>query len=172
MSDRYKLRSYLPKDKQSVHQMIIEEFGHDYLDRSVWKFRKSKPIEKLGLIVSDTFHLHHEEIVASLQYWPIKIAEYKSLLLGPLVVRDHLKGKGIGSLLINSSLKMIKNSGWNFCLVSGEPYFFPKFGFKPVPENLLWPGSIERRRLQYINLRDLHLEKVSNKPLTTLPDIC
>lgn len=171
MSDRYKLRSYLPKDKQSVHQMIIEEFGHDYLDRSVWKFRKSKPIEKLGLIVSDTFHLHHEEIVASLQYWPIKIAEYKSLLLGPLVVRDHLKGKGIGSLLITSSLKMIKNSGWNFCLVSGEPYFFPKFGFKPVPENLLWPGSIERQRLQFINLRSLDLEKLSDHTLPVLSDI-
>ncbi len=171
MSDRYKLRSYFPKDKQSVHQMIIEEFGHDYSVRSVWKFRKSKPIEKLGLIVSDTFYSHHGEIVASLQYWPIKIAEYNSLLLGPLVVKDHLKGKGIGSLLINSSLKMIKNSGWNFCLVSGEPDYYPKFGFKPVPDNLLWPGPIERQRLQYIGLGDLDLEKLTNKPLTILSDI-
>ena len=72
---------------------------------------------------------------------------------------------------MEKSLKQIRNNDWDFCIVSGEPDYYPKFGFKPVPDNLIWPGPIERQRLQYISLRNLSLEKLSYRPLTILSDI-
>ena len=178
MHARFIVRSYLQKDKLAVSKLIQEVFGPHHLGRSVWNLRKARPIEKLGLIVEDISLSNtqiadkNERIVGSLQFWPVRIDNYPSLLFGPLAVKYYLRGLGVGRLLVEKSLTQIRYREWDFCLVSGEPDYYPKFGFKPVPDNLLWPGPIERQRLQYIGLKDLDLEKLTNRPLTILSDIC
>lgn len=74
-------------------------------------------------------------------------------------------------MLVKQALSQISQRNWDFCLVSGEPDYYPKFGFKPVPDNVDWPGPIERQRLQFINLRSLDLEKLSDHTLPVLSDI-
>ena len=43
---------------------------------------------------------------------------------------------------------------WPLVLVSGEPEYYPKFGFEPaLPYQLDWPGFIEPERLQILELQ-------------------
>ena len=43
---------------------------------------------------------------------------------------------------------------WQLVLVSGEPEYYPKFGFVPAaPYQLDWPGFIELERLQFLELQ-------------------
>ena len=177
MPERFVIRGYLHRDKSSVKRLTEEAFGPAHHKRSVWNLRKAKPIIRLGLIAEDMNmeafdnYGQNERIVGSLQFWPIRIADYPSLLLGPLAVKEHLRGLGVGRMLIEESLKKIQKRNWHFCIVSGEPDYYPKFGFKPIPENLIWPGPIERQRLQYINLGYSKLETISNGPLHILSEI-
>ncbi len=177
MQERFVIRGYLRQDKLAVKKLTKEVFGPEHKGRSVWNLRKASPIQELGLIVEDMsfppwqLDDRNNRIVGSLQFWPVRIGSFSSLLLGPLAVKYYLRGFGVGRQLVENSLKRIRNRDWDFCFVSGEPDYYPKFGFKPVPENLVWPGPIERQRLQYVSLRDLNLENLTNKPLTILSDI-
>ena len=177
MPNRFITRSYVRKDKAAVSQLTHDAFGPEHATRSVWNLRKAHPIEELGLIVED-LALSDEnsdamtgKIVGSLQFWPIRIGVYPSLLLGPLAVKYYLRGLGVGRLLVRQALSKISQSSWDFCLVSGEPNYFPKFGFKPVTDNVDWPGPVERQRLQFKNLRSLDLEKLSGPSLPVLSDV-
>ena len=178
MQERFVIRGYVHEDKWAVRKLTKEVFGPEHVARSVWNLRRASPIDRLALIVEDKSVLQgekgykNERIVGSLQFWPIRIDDYPSLLFGPLAVKFYLRRLGVGRLLVEKSLKQIKNRDWHFCLVSGEPDYYPKFGFKPVPAKLLWPGPIERQRLQYLNLRDLNLEKLTKRSITIVSDSC
>ncbi len=177
MHERFTLRSYVNDDAVAVRRIIDDAFGSEHATRSVWNLRKGNSIDELGLIVEDLSICSANKdtitgsIVGSLQFWPIRIASYPSLLLGPLAVKYYLRGLGVGSLLVEEALNQITNRDWDFCLVSGEPDYYPKFGFKPVPSCLNWPGPIERQRLQFLNLRSLDLEKLSDRKMPVLSDI-
>ena len=177
MLNRFALRSYALDDETAVGRITQDAFGPEHASRSVWNLRKANPIDELGLVVEDlTISAENRDgisgrIVGSLKFWPIRISNYPSLLLGPLAVKYYLRGLGVGRLLLGRALSQISQSKWDFCLVSGEPDYYPKFGFKPVPDNVVWPGSIERQRLQFINLRSTDLEKLSDIPLPVLSDI-
>ena len=111
MPERFVIRGYLHRHKSAVKRLTEEAFGPAHHKRSVWNLRKAKPIIRLGLIVEDmnmaSFDSYGQNgrIVGSLQFWPIRIADYPSLLLGPLAVKEHLRGLGVGRLLIEESLK-------------------------------------------------------------------
>ena len=177
MSHRFAIRSYGLEDEVAVGRITQDAFGPEHTSRSVWNLRKANPIDELGLIVEDlAMSVENRDattgrIVGSLKFWPIRISAYPSLLLGPLSVKYYLRGLGVGQLLIKRALKKISQSNWDFCLVSGGPDYYPKFGFKPVPDNVDWPGPIERQRLQFKNLRSIELEKLSGTSLPVLSDI-
>ena len=177
MPNSYAIRSYIRQDEAAVRRITQDAFGPEHATRSIWNLRKAHPIDGLGLIVEDLAISAEnrdsatDRIVGSLQFWPIRISTYPSLLLGPLAVKYYLRGLGVGQLLVRQALHQISQSNWDFCLVSGEPDYYPKFGFKPVPDNLDWPGPIERQRLQFINLRSEDLEKLSDHTLAVLSDI-
>ena len=177
MPNRFAIRSYVHQDEAVVGRITQDAFGPEHATRSVWQLRYAYPIDELGLIVED-LDISAENsdaitgrIVGSLQFWPIKISTYPALLLGPLAVKYYLRGLGVGRLLVKQALSQISQRNWDFCLVSGEPNYYPKFGFKPVPDNVDWPGPIERQRLQFINLRSLDLEKLSDHTLPVLSNI-
>tara|TARA_B100000989_G_C19469126_1_gene439821 strand:+ start:591 stop:1127 length:537 start_codon:yes stop_codon:yes gene_type:complete len=177
MPNRFALRSYALEDEAAVRRITQDAFGPEHASRSVWNLRKANPIDELGLVVEDlaisdeNSDVITARIVGSLKFWPIRISTYPSLLLGPLAVKYYLRGLGVGRLLVGRALNQISQNNWDFCLVSGEPDYYPKFGFKSVPNNLVWPGPIERQRLQFINLRSMDLEKLSDIPLPVLSDI-
>ena len=76
------------------------------------------------------------------------------LLLGPLAVQPDLRGRGYGRQIVAEGLARAAAIGkWPLVLVSGEPDYYPKFGFVPAaPYQLDWPGFVEPERLQFLEL--------------------
>ena len=76
------------------------------------------------------------------------------LLLGPLAVQTDLRGRGYGRQIVAEGLARAAAIGkWPLVLVSGEPDYYPKFGFVPAdPYQLEWPGFVELERLQFLEL--------------------
>ncbi len=57
--------------------------------------------------------------------------------LGPISVHPDKQGCGIGSLLMNKSLKKLKHLGAQGCVLLGKPSYYSRFGFKNYPELIL-----------------------------------
>jgi predicted N-acetyltransferase YhbS len=94
-------------------------------------------------------------MLASLRFWEVLLEKQTVLLLGPLAVQPDLRGQGYGQQIVTEGLSRAAAMGnWPLVLVSGEPDYYPKFGFVPAkPFQLEWPGLIEPERLQFLELR-------------------
>ena len=66
---------------------------------------------------------------------------------------------GYGVQIVAEGSRAKTMDKWPLVLVSGEPEYYPKFGFVPAtPYQLDWPGFIERERLQFLELKQGALE--------------
>ncbi|MEN8261647.1 MAG: N-acetyltransferase, partial [Pseudomonadota bacterium] len=72
----------------------------------------------------------------------------KVALLGPLAVTPSLHRQGIGSTLVQTGFKNLKNAKINYVFVLGDPAYYSRFGFKaednvttPYPLPLEWHGA-------------------------------
>jgi putative acetyltransferase len=52
--------------------------------------------------------------------------------LGPIAVTPESQGKGIGSALIQTGSKIIKELGFGLVFLVGSPIYYPRFGFQPA----------------------------------------
>ena len=141
---RVGLRLQIPEDEAAIEELMAAAFGEGRHKRSVWNLRRGAPVANLCFVQS-----HGDKIIGSLRYWPILVGGMKGLLLGPLAVSPEFKGKGFGKALVSHSLEQAEHAGYPFVLVSGEPDYYPQFGFERASlSEFLWPGFIEAERLQ------------------------
>ena len=94
-------------------------------------------------------------MLASLRFWEVQLEQQVVLLLGPLAVQPDLRGQGYGQQIVKEGLaRAVAMGKWPLVLVSGEPEYYPKFGFVPAaPYQIKWPGFIEPERLQFLELQ-------------------
>lgn len=59
--------------------------------------------------------------------------------LSPVSVTPVLHGQGIGTRLVRAVLRELQELGAAGCVVFGDPAYYSRFGFKPVP-GLVLPG--------------------------------
>ena len=137
-------------DMESIESLMESAFGSTRYSRSVWLLRSVPPVPNLCLVLRQS-----DAMLASLRFWEVLLARQTVLLLGPLAVHPDLRGQGYGQQIVTEGLARAKSIGkWPLVLVSGEPDYYPKFGFVPAtPFQLVWPGFIEPERLQFLELR-------------------
>lgn len=58
--------------------------------------------------------------------------KYMSLALAPISILPEYQSRGIGSKLINESLRIAKELGFKSVIVIGHEKYYPRFGFKPA----------------------------------------
>lgn len=87
---------------------------------------------------------------------------YKSLALAPVSVLTEYQNKGIGSKLINKSLKIAKELGFKSVIVLGHDKYYPRFGFKPAS---IWgikaPFDVPDEAFMALELEDKSLDDVT-----------
>jgi putative acetyltransferase len=57
--------------------------------------------------------------------------------LGPISVIPEQQGQGIGSLLMKSALRLLREKGAAGCVLLGDPAYYSRFGFKAEPKLVL-----------------------------------
>ncbi len=137
-------------DDAEIETLMGRAFGPARYNRSVWLLRPGPPIAELSLVLRGS-----GAMLASLRFWEVQLEQQAVLLLGPLAVQPDLRGQGYGQQIVKEGLARAKAIGkWPLVLVSGEPEYYPKFGFVPAaPYQLEWPGFVEPERLQLLELR-------------------
>lgn len=59
--------------------------------------------------------------------------------LGPISVQPELQGRNIGAALMHAALDGLRARGAAGCVLVGDPAYYTRFGFHPVP-GLVYPG--------------------------------
>lgn len=144
----FQIKQQTQADSAVVEELMIKAFGPDRYDRSVWALRPGAPVETLCLVGYDD-----DQPVGSLRFWEVTLGDETILLLGPLAVQPHVRGQGFGRQLVIEGMRLARLGEWRLVLVSGEPDYYPKFGFIPAAGfGLDWPGFVEPERLQFCEL--------------------
>ena len=71
-----------------------------------------------------------QKIIGSIRYFNCKIENNSGLMLGPLIVDQKFKGRGIGKELVNKSIGVINEKNIDFIILIGEFDYYGQFGFE------------------------------------------
>jgi predicted N-acetyltransferase YhbS len=58
-------------------------------------------------------------------------------MLAPVAVRTEHQGKGVGQALIKFGLGELKNRSVTVAITYGDPAFYSRVGFQPIPESVI-----------------------------------
>ena len=160
------IRLQADANNQDVAGLMKAAFGLERSNRAVWHLRYAQPVSSLCLVAS-----RNNKICGSLRFWEVMVCGRRQLLLGPLAVQPDLRGKGFGRALIIDGLRRAKqHNNWDFVLVSGDPDYYPRFGFVHSEEGqFIWPGGILPNVLQIRALHKAGLDNLPVGPMAVLP---
>lgn len=132
-----------PDDHTAIEDLLDRAFGKDRHGRRSYAFREGvEPIDGLCWTAwSDG------TLVGTIAYWPVAIGETSvpALLLGPVAVEPHLKGRGIGVTLIRRTLAKARRMGHRIVVLVGDADYYERFGFAAAEPYGIWmPGQKDR----------------------------
>ncbi len=87
-----------------------------------------------------------QKIIGSIRYFNCKIQSNKGLMLGPLIVDQKFKGKGIGKQLVNQSIKLINDKKISFIILIGEQDYYGQFGFE-INYNIYFSINVRKEKI-------------------------
>lgn len=154
----FHIRRHQPGDAATVEPLLDRCFGPGRTERTVYRLRDGiRPVPELCFAAVDD----SDRVLASLQFWPIRIETTPAILLGPLAVEPRMRNQGLGRALVRHGINEARKHGHRLCVVSGAPAYYRPYGFVPaVPYGLVMPGPLEPERLQVLELVPGALEGV------------
>ena len=148
----FTIRPEQPSDSADIEDLLDRAFGPDRRRKTSYRFRDGvAPLAELSFVAI----AEADKLVGSVRYWPILAGSAPALLLGPLAIEPALQGRGIGRALVFQSLDVATQVGHRLVFLVGDPAYYERFGFDPVPGGIVMPNE-SSKRLQY-RLLDLDL---------------
>ena len=125
-STLYSLTPETPEDDWEVEALYDLCFAPGRTALSSYRLRDGiPPVSGLSTVARDS-----EGILAgAIRYWPVRVGDADSLLLGPVAVHPTRQGEGLGRVLIEESLE--RASGlWGRVLLVGDAPYYGRMGFQ------------------------------------------
>lgn len=141
----YVSRPMTAADLPAVEALHDVAFGPGALTRTAYRVREGQPPFTPFCRV-----LHRADVlVAAIRYTEILIGGQRgALMLGPLAVAPAFANQGHGRRLIAESLAAAEQAGVALVLLVGDPPYYARFGFVPVPAGqITMPGPVDPGRL-------------------------
>ncbi len=93
-------------------------------------------LRKSGQLTLSLIAEQDDELVGCIAFSPVKIdgKHCDWYGLGPVAVTPDRQGMGIGSELIQSGIRHLRAEDAHGCVVLGEPDYYSRFGFAPLPD--------------------------------------
>ena len=153
------------KDLKNIEKLLDEAFGPGRYARTAYRYR-----EKHNLISEYSYiYQENKKLLASISYSQIFI-NHKSegLLLGPLAVKPGHVGKGYGVALVETTIKLIKESkNYSFIVLVGDIEYYKRFNFKQISQPLNLVGPVNPNRVLILSLdKKMELNKLEKIELT------
>jgi predicted N-acetyltransferase YhbS len=87
-----------------------------------------------------------QKIIGSIRYFNCKIQSNEGLMLGPLIVDQKFKGRGIGKELVIQSIKSVNDKKISFIILIGELDYYGQFGFE-INHNVHFPLNVRKEKI-------------------------
>ncbi len=137
------VRPERPEDRSAVEALFDRTFGPDRHRRTSYRYRDGLPPLKELCLVAEL----DGRPVGAVRFWPVRLDRRPALLLGPLAIEPALHGRGIGRRLVREALARARTRGWRLVFLVGDPPYYRRFGFRPVPPGIVMPGEDPGRLL-------------------------
>lgn len=126
------IRAETPADHDEIGAVADAAFGRATEARMVEAIRASDGfVPELSLVAEqDGRILGH----VMLSYVQLEGTDTRLIELGPLSVAPEHQRRGVGSALVQESLRLAEARGEPLVLVLGHPTYYPRFGFRPASE--------------------------------------
>ena len=149
----------LPSDAPAIGALLDLAFGPERHDKVVYRLREGVP-SLSDLCLTGRID---DALIATLRFWPALVdGRDPVLLLGPIAVRQELRGLGYGIDLLNHGLELAADSGWGAVALVGDEPYYARVGFsRAAAQNLSLPGLQQPERLLARELRPDALKTMS-----------
>ena len=121
------IRPELPQDLPAIHYVNKQAFGREKEAILVDTFRQN------GALTMSLVAVRGNEIVGHVAFSPVTIeppdGNIKAITLAPIAVPPPYQRQGIGSLLMQTSVKECRKQGYDLIVLVGHPEYYPRFGF-------------------------------------------
>jgi predicted N-acetyltransferase YhbS len=145
-------RAEKPDDTPAIDALVEQGFGPGRYAKTAYRLREGvRHLAELGFVAE-----RGGEIVATVRYWPIDIGGAAALMLGPLAVRNELRGQGIGIGVMEHSLNAARAGGHRAVILVGDEPYYGRVGFKAIQPmgRITMPGPVDYARLLGLALAD------------------
>ncbi|QMU57027.1 MAG: GNAT family N-acetyltransferase [Boseongicola sp.] len=123
----YRLAPETPQDWWEVEALYDQCFAPGREALSSYRLRDDvPPVAGLSLVARDEADI----LAGAIRYWPVRIGQAPTLLLGPIAVHPTRQGEGLGALLVEESLD--RATRWDRVLLVGDAPYYGRFGFKQL----------------------------------------
>ncbi|PQM56190.1 MAG: GNAT family N-acetyltransferase [Rhodobacteraceae bacterium] len=142
------------KDEEAVETLLDIAFSPSRIHLSSYSLRQGvKKIDSLCFIAKNAVG----EVMGVIRQWPVLIGDdydHISLLIGPIAVHPTVQGEGLGSFLINLSLKKSREEGWTRALLIGDYEYYKSFGFRQqLEQQIIFPPPTDPKRVLLLELQ-------------------
>ena len=142
------------KDEEAVETLLDIAFSPSRIHLSSYSLRQGvKKIDSLCFIAKNAVG----EVMGVIRQWPVLIGDdydHISLLIGPIAVHPIVQGEGLGSFLINLSLKKSREEGWTRALLIGDYEYYKSFGFRQqLEQKIIFPPPTDPKRVLLLELQ-------------------
>jgi putative acetyltransferase len=143
------IREERPDDVTAVREVNRRAFGQEQ-ERNIIDALRTNRGALLSLVATV-----NGRVVGHIIYSPLSVGEnVNGVALGPMAVVPEYQRHGIGTKLIETGNRKIKDAGYPFIIVVGHAEYYPRFGFRPAREYGIkceWDVPDEVFMLQVLN---------------------
>jgi len=137
-----------PDLDQRILELTDHAFGPGRYVKTAERLREnSHIIPDLSFVA-----MQGDKLLGSVRMWPISVHDFDAntyeplAFLGPIVVDDSQRGRGIGKALISACVEAAFAKGLRAVLLVGSQSYFRPFGFDKA-QNISLPGPVDPSRL-------------------------
>lgn len=128
-----------------MHELFEKHLGPGRFARTAYRVREQATPEKLeGINVFE-----NNKLVGTVSITPMQInGDTLTYLLGPLLIDESHRSKGLGLELIKDAIELAKSQSAKAVLLVGDIAYYKKSGFKQIPMGqITLPGPVDPTRL-------------------------